>query len=78
MQLKPICDIEGKKDRERKTEEETQKDRERHTDRQTKREKGSRERLYRAFHILPQINTANHATFTMQMYAITEYICGNL
>ena len=27
--------------------------------------------VYRAFHKLPQIFTANHATFPLQMYAIT-------
>ena len=27
--------------------------------------------VYRVFHILPQIYTANHATFPKQMYAIT-------
>ena len=32
---------------------------------------------YRAFHKLPQIYTANHATFPIQMYAITVWICGN-
>ena len=33
--------------------------------------------MYRAFHILPQLYTANHATFPIQMYAITVLICGN-
>ena len=28
-------------------------------------------KTYRAFHKLPQIYTANHATFPIQMYAIT-------
>ena len=28
------------------------------------------------FHILTQIYTANHATFPIQKYAITVYICG--
>ena len=32
---------------------------------------------YRAFHTFPQIYTVNHATFSMQMYAITVQICGN-
>ena len=27
--------------------------------------------IYRAFHKLPQIYTTNHATFLIQMYAIT-------
>ena len=27
--------------------------------------------MYRVFNILPQIYTANHATFTIQMYAVT-------
>ena len=30
--------------------------------------------VYRAFHKLPQIFTANHATFPIQTYAITVYI----
>ena len=33
--------------------------------------------IYYVFHILPQIYTANHATFPIQMYAITVYIFGN-
>ena len=32
---------------------------------------------YRAFPKLPQIYTANHATFPIQMYSITVQICGN-
>ena len=32
---------------------------------------------YRAFHKLPQIYTANHATFPIQMYEIAVWICGN-
>ena len=32
---------------------------------------------YKAFQKLPQIYTANHATFPIQMYAITVQICGN-
>ena len=33
--------------------------------------------MYRAFHKLPQIYTANQATFPIQMYAFTVKICGN-
>ena len=33
--------------------------------------------MYGVFHILPQIYTANHATFPIQMYAITVQIFGN-
>ena len=32
---------------------------------------------YRELHKLPQIYIANHATFRIQMYAITVQICGN-
>ena len=32
---------------------------------------------YRAFHKFPQICTANHATFPIQMNAIIVYICSN-
>ena len=33
--------------------------------------------IYQALHILAQIYTANHATFLIQIYAITRQICGN-
>ena len=33
--------------------------------------------FYRAFYKLLKIYTANHATFPIQMKAITVYICGN-
>ena len=33
--------------------------------------------IYGVFHILPQIYTANLATFPIHMYAITVQVCGN-